>query len=61
MLIAHFVRIFAQRHGKAIEHVPDDAMRAIERYNWPRQHSPTANVVERAVILTRDGELRIPR
>src|SRR5580693_7591081 len=35
LLIAHFLRTFAQRQGKLIEYVPDEVLMAIERHNWP--------------------------
>ena len=31
--VAHFVRTFAERQGKEIEHIPGDVMIAIESYN----------------------------
>src|SRR4030095_14096360 len=35
LLVDHFLRTFAGRHGKSIEHVPDDVMAAMMRYHWP--------------------------
>src|SRR5580700_3308484 len=35
LLVAHFLRIFAQRQGKSVDYVSDQVMTAIERYNWP--------------------------
>lgn len=60
MLVAHFVQIFAQRQGKAIERVPNDVMRAMEKYNWPGNIRQLQNFIERAVILTRGRDLRAP-
>src|SRR5580693_5283766 len=33
LLLVHFIRTFAQRQGKSIEHISDQVMAAIERYN----------------------------
>jgi formate hydrogenlyase transcriptional activator len=60
LLVAHFVRIFAQRQGKSIEHVPDDVMRALEGYSWPGNIRELQNFIERSVILTTGAELRAP-
>jgi formate hydrogenlyase transcriptional activator len=60
LLVAHFVRVFAQRHGKSIEVIPDHIMTAIENYNWPGNIRELQNFIERSVILTRGTELRAP-
>jgi formate hydrogenlyase transcriptional activator len=60
LLVAHFVRTFAERHGKAIEHIPGDVMTAIERYNWPGNIRELQNFIERSVVVTRGTELRAP-
>jgi formate hydrogenlyase transcriptional activator len=60
LLAAHFLRTFSQRQGKSIEHVPDDVMTAIQRYNWPGNIRELQNFIERSVILSRGAELRAP-
>jgi formate hydrogenlyase transcriptional activator len=60
LLLAHFLRTFAQRQGKSIEYVSDQVMTAIERYSWPGNIRELQNFVERSVILTRGAELRAP-
>ena len=60
LLVAHFVRIFAERQGKSIECIPDDVMQALERYHWPGNIRELQNFIERSVILTRGVELRPP-
>ena len=32
LFVAHFVRTYAERQGKSIEHIPGDVMTAIEKY-----------------------------
>jgi formate hydrogenlyase transcriptional activator len=60
LLVAHFLRIFAEHQGKSIERVPEDVMTAVERYSWPGNIRELQNFIERSVILTRSAELRAP-
>ncbi len=59
-LVRHFVNDYSARMGKAIEHVPDDVMTALVRYDWPGNIRELQNFIERSVILTRGAELRAP-
>jgi formate hydrogenlyase transcriptional activator len=59
-LVHHFIRSFAGRQGKLIEHVPDEVMAAIMRYEWPGNIRELQNFIERSVLLTRGAELRAP-
>jgi formate hydrogenlyase transcriptional activator len=60
LLVAHFLRIFAERQHKSIERIPDDVMKAFERYDWPGNIRELQNFIERSVILTKGVELRPP-
>jgi formate hydrogenlyase transcriptional activator len=60
LLVDHFLRTFASRQGKSIEHVPADVMTALVRYDWPGNIRELQNFIERSVILTRGAELRPP-
>src|ERR1700678_3173319 len=35
LLVNYFVRKFAERHGKAIDCIPEEVMEAVERHHWP--------------------------
>ena len=59
-LVHHFAMAYAARMGKSIEHVPDDVMTALVRYDWPGNIRELQNFIERSVILTRGTELRAP-
>jgi transcriptional regulator with GAF, ATPase, and Fis domain len=59
-LVDHFVRTCAEREGKFIEHVAEDIMTALTRYDWPGNIRELQNFIERSVILTRGTELRAP-
>ena len=58
-LVTHFVRKFAKQQGKAIEGIPDHVQSALRDYAWPGNIRELENIIERAVILSNDGVLRI--
>jgi transcriptional regulator with GAF, ATPase, and Fis domain len=62
--IPRLVRYFVDRHartlGKKIESIPDDAMKALVRWDWPGNIRELENFIERAVILTNGPALRAP-
>ena len=59
-LVRHFAQKFARRMGRRIETIPAEAMDALVRYPWPGNIRELENVIERAVILSRGPELKIP-
>jgi len=60
LLVAYFVRIYAQRMNKHIEQIPSEAMKALLRYDWPGNIRELQNFVERSVILTTGCVLNPP-
>jgi transcriptional regulator with GAF, ATPase, and Fis domain len=59
-LVTHFVSVFSRRMGKQIDSIPPDAMAAFQWHSWPGNIRELQNLVERAVILARDGVLPNP-
>jgi formate hydrogenlyase transcriptional activator len=59
-LVRHFVRRFAKRQGKVIDHVSEEVMDALEGQRWPGNVRELQNAVERAVIATNGGALEPP-
>jgi formate hydrogenlyase transcriptional activator len=59
MLVAHFVRRYAERMAKRIEKITSNAMDALVRYPWPGNIRELQNFIERAVILTNGGVLQL--
>jgi formate hydrogenlyase transcriptional activator len=59
-LVLHFVKIFSRRMGKQIDSVPSEMMAAFQWHSWPGNIRELQNLVERAVILSRDGVLPNP-
>jgi len=46
--------------GKQVDSIPPETMAAFQWYSWPGNIRELQNLVERAVILSRDGVLRNP-
>ena len=59
-LVTHFVKLFSRRMGKQIDSIPPGIMAAFQWYLWPGNIRELQNLVERAVILSRDGVLPNP-
>src|SRR6202050_5364560 len=59
-LVTHFVKIFSCRMGKQIDSIPSEMMAAFQWHSWPGNIRELQNLVERAVILSRDGVLPNP-
>jgi formate hydrogenlyase transcriptional activator len=59
-LVVHFVEIFCSRMGKLVDSIPPETMAAFQWYDWPGNVRELQNLVERAVILARDGVLPNP-
>ena len=60
VLVKHFVELFGRRMGRTIEHVPAETMSALCSYPWPGNIRELQNLVERAVILSKNGVLPNP-
>jgi formate hydrogenlyase transcriptional activator len=59
-LVTHFVKMFSRRMGKQVDSIPSETMAAFQWYSWPGNIRELQNLVERAVILSRDGVLPNP-
>jgi len=59
-LVAHFVKLFSRRMGKQVDRIPPETMAAFQWYSWPGNIRELQNLVERSVILSRDGVLPNP-
>jgi formate hydrogenlyase transcriptional activator len=59
-LVTHFVKLFSRRMGKQVDCIPPETMAAFQWYSWPGNIRELQNLVERAVILSRDDVLQNP-
>jgi two-component system NtrC family response regulator len=54
LLIDHFLRCFAEKNGKTIRGLTHEARDTLLRYDYPGNVRELENLIERAVVLTRD-------
>ncbi|MCI0410878.1 MAG: sigma 54-interacting transcriptional regulator, partial [Acidobacteria bacterium] len=59
LLAEHFVARYSRKLGKKIERIPRTAMDALLSYSWPGNIRELENVIERAMILSREEELEL--
>jgi len=55
ILIDHFIKLFAKKHGKQIKGVVPAARRKLLSYDWPGNVRQLRNVVESMVVVDYDG------
>src|ERR1700758_4953043 len=60
VLVTHFVEMFNRRMGKKIERISSTTMSALTSYEWPGNIRELQNLIERALILAKDGVLPNP-
>src|SRR6266568_4623859 len=59
-LVTHFVKMLSRRMGKQVDSIPPEIMAAFQSYSWPGNIRELQNLVERAMILSRDSVLPNP-
>jgi formate hydrogenlyase transcriptional activator len=59
LLVRHFAREFSRRMNKRIDAIPSETIQRLTRYPWPGNIRELQNVIERAVILSKERVLRI--
>jgi Nif-specific regulatory protein len=57
LLAQHFVRRFAERQHKGPPHLSPGALERLTGYSWPGNVRELQNVIERAIILCKDGTI----
>ncbi len=54
LLAKHFLRIYCAQHNKQRLGITDEALECLERYSWPGNVRELENVIERAVLLSKN-------
>ena len=57
LLVDHFLKKFSQENNKTFGPVSPEIMRLLVQYDWPGNVRELENIIERAVVLSRSGEL----
>lgn len=59
-LVAYFTQKFARQLDRKIVHIPAATMERLMAWSWPGNIRELQNIIERSVILSQGGELRVP-
>jgi transcriptional regulator with GAF, ATPase, and Fis domain len=60
LLVPHLVRRLGRQLGKTVDHIRPDVLHMLEQHDWPGNIRELENVLQQAIILSRDGELELP-
>jgi transcriptional regulator with PAS, ATPase and Fis domain len=55
LLAKHFLQIYCAQHGRKKGGITDETLEYLERYTWPGNIRELENVIERAVLLSKDN------
>jgi DNA-binding NtrC family response regulator len=58
-IATHFLRYYSDIYQKPMAHIEADAMSALEAYPWPGNVRELENVVQRAIIVSRDTSIKL--
>jgi transcriptional regulator with GAF, ATPase, and Fis domain len=59
LFINFFVNKYGTQMGKSFEVIPQEAIKALQAYSWPGNIRELENTIERAVIVSPNGYLRV--
>jgi formate hydrogenlyase transcriptional activator len=59
LIVRHFVQQFAQRMNKTIGEISSETMEALTRYPWPGNIRELQNVIERSVVIYKEGSFSV--
>jgi len=60
LLARYFTSKYARRMNRNVQRIAPETLEAMTRYSWPGNVRELQNFIERAVILTTNGDLRAP-
>ncbi|HOJ15091.1 MAG TPA: sigma 54-interacting transcriptional regulator, partial [Deltaproteobacteria bacterium] len=58
-LVQHFLTRFSHKNDKAVRGIESQAMEALLGYGWPGNVRELENIIERSVVLDRDGVISL--
>jgi formate hydrogenlyase transcriptional activator len=60
-LVSHFVHEFARRMNKTVAAISPQTMDALTQYSWPGNIRELQNVIERSVVVYREGNFSVKK
>jgi two-component system response regulator HydG len=58
-LASQYLKIYATKHGRALNSIAPEALKMLEAYTWPGNVRELANTIERAVIVANKERLEV--
>jgi transcriptional regulator with PAS, ATPase and Fis domain len=58
LLATQFLRVYSAQYDRKVDSVAPAAMRVLEQHDWPGNVRELEHAIERAVILSRDSEIK---
>lgn len=59
LLVNHFIGKYSQKNRRNISGVSEESMEVLQKYDWPGNVREIENIIERAVVLTRNTEIQL--
>jgi Nif-specific regulatory protein len=59
VLVQHFIEKYSKENNRKIKRISPEALRILQTYNWPGNVRELENVIERAVLLSKDNSIDI--
>ena len=59
-LARYFLEMFGKKFGKQFDRISKKELELLQSYHWPGNIRELRHVIERAVLLSRNGQLQIP-
>ena len=59
LLVQHFVSKYGTKAGKKIDKISQSVMDTLQAYHWPGNVRELENIIERAVIISRENQLEL--
>ncbi len=57
LLVDHYLKLFSEQTGRTVHQIDEMAVQILQQYHWPGNVRELVNVIERAVVLCRDGHI----
>ncbi len=54
-LVTHFIKKYQEAFGKEVDHIHDSAVDRLLQYSWPGNIRELENVIQRAVLMTKNN------